>query len=277
MQKSLHKGIKIIMPIAAIALAVAVSVSQVAYAATSFTDYFSSTWRLEEAPDMSSSTSSNWYLNSGGRVYTDGSRLKSIQGSLPANDYWRLAYAAANARDTDNGYHPQNLLRLLTRTKWQNSDQKIYAVINKYNLSASPERYNPNGILLFSHYVDSNNLYYAGVRVDGDVVIKKKVGGRYYTLAEKKYFAGTYDRNTNPNLLPVNKWIGVRTRTTTLADGSVNIKLYVDRGWTGVWTLALDKTDNNSTYGPAVKAAGYNGLRTDFMDITADQYSTVSL
>lgn len=275
MKKSLNKGIKIIMPLMALALALAVSVNQVALAATSFTDYFSNIWRLEEAPSMTSSTSPNWYLNSGGRVYTEGSRLKSIQGSLPSNDYWRLAYAAANPRDTDNGYHPQNLLRLLTRTKWQNSDQKIYVAINKYNLSASPERYNPNGILLFSHYVDSNNLYYSGVRVDGNVVIKKKVGGRYYTLAEKKYFSGTYNRTTNPNLLPTNKWIGVRTRTTTLADGSVNIKLYVDRGWTGTWTLALETTDRG-TSGPAVKAAGYNGLRTDFMDITADQYSSIS-
>ncbi len=262
------------LTITSLALAVLfVSTKQVAHAAGGFIDYFSTTWNLEESPSATSSTNTNWYLNSGGRVHTNASRLLSNQGSLPDNDRWRLAYATANSRDTDNGYHPQNLLRLLTKTTWQNSDQKIYAKINKYNLSASPERYNPNGILLMSRYLDSSNLYYAGVRVDGNVVIKKKIAGKYYTLAEKKFYPGTYNHDTNPILLPINKWIGVRTVVTNLPDGKVNIKLYVDQGWTGNWTLVLETTDDNVTNGAAITKAGANGLRTDFMDIEADQYS----
>ncbi len=244
----------------------------IVHAASSFTDYFSSIWKLEEASSITTSPNQNWYLNSGGRVYTEGSRLKSIQGSLPTNDPWRIAYASANSRDTDNGYHPQNLLRLLTKSKWQNPEQKIYVKINKYNLSSSPERYDPNGILLFSRYVDSNNLYYAGVRVDGNVVVKKKSQGAYTTLGSTKYLPGTYNRNTNPNLIPTNKWVGVKTVTNTLADGKVKITVYIDRGWTNNWQKALEVTDSGQG-GPAIKAAGYAGLRTDFMDIEADQYS----
>ena len=227
---------------------------------------------------MNESADPNWWLSSGAYWYQVTGSSKTVQGSLADNDYWRLLYARSNPEDTDNGYHPQNIFRLATRSQWQNYRQTAYFKINNYNLSASANRNASNGLFLFNRYQDANTLYYTGVRVDGAVVIKKKYAGNYYTMAYNKILPGTYDRATSPNLLPQQTWYGVRSEVQTNPDNSVTVKIFVDNGRTGTWTLALAATDGDGLYGgtPAIRNSGYAGLRTDFMDAEFSDYSMVS-
>lgn len=232
---------------------------------------------LPEAGNMDESWSPYWWLSSGALFYLRDGVGATIQGSLPKNNSWRKLYSRTNPRDTDNGYHPQNIFRLVTRSRWQNCRQQVYFRIRRDNLSASPYRAASNGLLLMSRYQDQNNLYYTGIRVDGAAVIKKKVNGTYYTLGYARMFpGGAYDRDANPNLLPENLWLGVRSEITNLPDGAVRIVVYVDLG-PGGWVLALDVLDNGLAYGPALTAPGYQGLRTDFMDVELENYWAVQL
>lgn len=243
--------------------------------------YYNFNWlgTVEEAGSESLSRSPYWWVNSGGRMIFDGNLGKTIQGDLPATDLWRLAYAASNPIDTDNGLHPQNIFRLLTRSKWQNFRQQSLFYINKDNLSASTNRNASNGLLFFSRYLDGNNTYYTGIRVDGAAVIKKKINGTYYTMSYKsKVFPGTYNRDTSPNLLPHNKWVGMRVETKTNPDSTVTIKLFLDLENTNKWTQVLTATDDGKSYGGApILNEGMAGIRTDFMDVSFENYSDVAL
>lgn len=234
---------------------------------------------LDEAGKMDDSSSPYFWLNSGGQFILKDGIGKTIQGELNKFNKWRLAYYASNPIDTDDGYYPQNILRLVTRSKWQNFRQEIYYRITKDNLSASPNRNASNGLLLFNRYLNGNNLYYTGIRVDGTAVIKKKINGTYYTMAQKPFLGGAkYDRNTNPNLLPKNVWIGLRSEVKTNNDGTVSIKLFADNGKTGNWVLIAEAIDNGKSYGGAViSSEGYAGVRTDFMDVEFDDYRIVKI
>ena len=228
---------------------------------------------LVEVGGMQDSSSPYWWLNSGAYFYLQDGIGMTHQDELPKYSKWRVAYEKANARDTDNGYHPQNIFRMLTRSKWQDVRQDVAFKINEVNLSDSPERNAWSGVLLFNRYQDGDNLYYAGIRMDGRAVIKKKLNGVYYTLSEKTFFQGVYNRDTNPNLIPVGRWIGLRSSVRTNADGSVSIKLYVDPERDGTWALAADAVDKGSNTGGApIRNQGYGGLRTDFMDAAFDDY-----
>lgn len=233
---------------------------------------------LEEAAKSNLSTSPYWWVSSGARFYVDGGVGETLQGQLPANDYWRLAYAASNPVDTDNGYRPQNIFRIVGRSLWGDFRQQIYFLIAADNLSASPNRNASNGVLLLNRYLDQNNLYYTGVRVDGAAVIKKKKQGVYYTIAYKKVFAGApYDPNTNPSLLPKNLWMGITSETLNNPDGSVRIRFHVNPG-NGVWTLIFDTVDDGVQFGGApFTQPGYGGVRTDFMDVAFDNYLAKNL
>jgi hypothetical protein len=230
---------------------------------------------LEEAPYMSASTSPYWWLNSGARFHLDG-QGETVHGALPSADHWRLSYAASNPVDTDNGYHPQNLFRLFTRSTWGSARQNIAFRIDKYRTSASPNRNASNGVLLMSRYQNDDNVYYAGVRVDGAAVIKKKKAGRYYTLGYAKVLPGTYDRNTNPNLLPTGVWMRLSLETRNRSDGSVRVRLHMDAG-DGEWQLLLDVVDDGAQGGAPIRQAGHAGLRSDFMDAEYESYSSVAL
>ena len=105
---------------------------------------------LEEAAKSNLSTSPYWWVSSGARFYVDGGVGETLQGQLPANDYWRLAYAASNPVDTDNGYRPQNIFRIVGRSLWGDFRQQIYFLIAADNLSASPNRNASNGVLLLN-------------------------------------------------------------------------------------------------------------------------------
>ena len=73
---------------------------------------------LEETATPETSTSAYWWLNSGGRLLIQNGVGMTIQGDLPELDKWHKLYLAASPLDTDNGFHPQNLFRLITRSKW---------------------------------------------------------------------------------------------------------------------------------------------------------------
>ena len=238
-----------------------------------FTDTFSTNSTLEEMGTPAESPSADWWLSSGAQFIVENGVGKTIQGSLASTDSWFKEYLIYNPVDTDGGTHPQNIFRLVTKSQWQNFRQQAYFEINQYNLSNSPERYDPNGLFFFNRYIDQNNLYYTGIRVDGTAVVKKKINGNYYTLSQTKIFPGTYNRLTNPNLLPVGSWIGLRSEVTTNSDGTVNVKVYVDKNNDGNWTLVINAKDDGSSYGgKAITSTGFAGIRTDFMDAQMDNY-----
>lgn len=238
-----------------------------------FSDDFSTDGIFSDGGDMNASKIPNWWLNSGGYFYVQDGVGKTIQGELTLDDKWRLKYRDYNASETDDGFHPQNIFRLVTKSKWKNFQQECYYKINKYILSDARERNESNGLLLFNRYQDGLDLYYAGIRVDGLAVIKKKIKGNYYTMTKKTFYPGVYDKKNNPNLLPIGSWIGIRSEVSDNPNGSVSIKLYIDKNKSGNWILAATAVDNGKSFGGAViKNEGYAGIRTDFMDIELDDY-----
>lgn len=201
---------------------------------------------------------------------------KTVHGELPKDNKWRLLYAKNNPLDTDEGYHPQNIFRLVTRGRWHNFRQEAYFKINGDNLSDSPNRNSSNGLLLLNRYEDGNNLYYAGIRVDGTAVIKKKINGVYHIMDQRPTFTGsttsaTYDRASNPNLIPQNQWIGLRSEVTTI-DGDVIIRLYIDGSTTGGWILVAEAVDDGESIGSVFDNQSHAGIRTDFMDVEMRGY-----
>lgn len=240
--------------------------------ASAFDEGFGSNWTLQETGSMAESSNPNWWINSGARLDSTSGIGRTIQGNLSTNDYWRIAYSRSNPRDTANGYRPQNLLRLLTRSQWLDFREGFYFRIRRTDSTSSEYRNGSNGILTFSRYLDSNNLYYAGLRVDGTAVVKKKSRGAYYTLGQTKVLPGTYDPVSRPNLLPLNSWMGVKTRTTTQPNGSVLIQVYWDRLDGQGWRLLLEAVDTGAVGGVPITWSGSAGIRTDFMDVEFDRF-----
>jgi hypothetical protein len=222
---------------------------------------------LQESMDAAESSSPYWFLDSGGKLIIQHGTGETIQGILDAQDRWYHAYAKSNPTDTEGGAHPQNLFRLVSKSVWGNSVIQADFKIVRDNLSASPNRNASNGLLLMLRYESADTLYYAGIRVDGTAVIKKKYNGIYYTMAQTQLYSGNYDRDTKPNLLPHQVWIGLRASAETQADGSVAVNLYMQTEENG-WSLLARATDHGQ-FGntrPITQAAP-SGIRTDFMDV----------
>jgi len=218
---------------------------------------------LEETTKAESGEDASFWLNSGGWAHIEGDTIKTVTGSIPSVSYWRLRYRISNPLDTDNGYHPQNVFRLITTTKVRDSEETVYARILAVNESQSPNRNESNGILLMSRFVDGDNLYYAGIRVDGYAVIKRKRDGRYETLALSPLWTSPeapYHRSLRPNLIPEGTWIGLKLTTRDRADGSVELSLYIDTS--GVWELVTSARDHDPLPQEPLQA----GIRSDFMD-----------
>lgn len=247
--------------------------SAVAVVTSPFTYACSVTGSLSETSGNSGSTSPYWWLNSGAYMNLANGVCSTVSGNLSASNIWRQIYQSSDPIDTDSGYHPQNLFRLVTRAKWGgNISQQISVKTTALNKSVSLERNAWSGILLFNRYQNGDNLYYAGIRDDGHAVIKSKKNGVYKTLAEVPYFAGTYNRLTNPTLLPMNQWIAIKTEVSTNADNSVSIKLYVDNNNSGNFTLATSAVDRTNP----ILSSGYAGLRLDFRDAQFDNFKISS-
>lgn len=235
-----------------------------------FSDDFATDHSAREATSPSASSDPSWWLVSGAWIHVRDGVGGTVLGDEP-DGYLRERYEQRNPRDTDDGLHPQNLFRLVTQEECKGATlQECYFRIVDYHLSSSPERYAPNGLLLFTRYGGEDDLYYAGVRVDGHAIVKKKSAGTYYTLAEKAVFEGAYDRTENPTLLPRGEWMGLRTITEDAPDGSVVVSLYMQRGRDGEWEPLLRGVD--AGVGGAPFRAGRGGIRTDFMDVQFDDY-----
>jgi len=283
-EKPIRTGIIILLAIVVIAFFTSlgrrpVHVPEAIRPDSPFTYSFKIDGILREAGSESETTSPYWWVNSGGALLIKDGMGLTLQGAEPKFDSWRLRYVRANADDTDNGYHPQNLFRLISRSPWKNPSIETSFLIVRDNLSTSTNRNESNGLLLMSRYaLDGQTLYYAGVRVDGTAVIKKKYHGTYYTMAQKQVFDGTYDRSTGSNLIPHGEWLTLKSDTVTKADGSVRIDLYLKRDTDSAWTLLLSASDDGRKYGntPAI-LSGFAGIRTDFMDVQFDSFRINSL
>lgn len=225
---------------------------------------------LEEASSPRESTSPYWWLSSGGELLMGNDIGSTLQGEVQIGNPWRAAYARTSAVDTDGGSHPQNLFRLVSKRSWTDASLESSFLIKADNLSASPNRNGSNGLFLMSRYQDQDTLYYAGVRVDGTAVIKKKYHGTYYTLAQTVAYPGAYGPN-EPNLLPHSTWITLRADTVTLPGGAVRVTLY--RAAQGAWEELASAVDRG-TGGPPITAEGSDGIRTDFMDV---EFSTIRI
>jgi hypothetical protein len=231
--------------------------------------------RLEETDTMEKSPSPYWWVNSGGYIDMEESVGKTPQKAEPEDSRWRALYEDDNPEDTENGAYPQNVFRLVTKSKWQDFSEEAYFRILNYNSSDSPNRNISNGILLLSRYIDEDNVYYAGLRVDGNAVIKKKIDGEYYTMAEMKIEElPDYNNSSRPIVLPRNTWIGLRSEIQNVKDDGVSIRLFTDIGKTGMWKLVAHAVDNGEVFGgPAIYEEGHAGIRTDFMDVEFSDYA----
>jgi hypothetical protein len=235
---------------------------------------FSVDGNLDEKGEMSHSSSPYWWVSSGGFMELKGGVGRTIQGGMDLGEKCQVDYDLVNPIDTDDGRHPQNIFRMVLRSKEQDVSQEMFYKIEKINLSASLNRNQSNGLLQMSRYLDQDNLYYTGLRVDGQATIKKKYRGDYYDLDDEPVIAGVYDRELNPNFLPVGAWIGLRTVIKNLDAARVSIKLFADIGRTGTWSLVASATDDGVSYGgPALTDAGYVGVRTDFMNAQFEDFS----
>lgn len=244
-----------------------------------FSDGFDANGCIEEAGSMSQSASPDWWVNSGGRLCRTTGVGSTVMGSLPSGDYWRTLYGTTNPVDTDDGYHPQNIFRFVTKGLWKDFQQTVFFRIRALNRSASPNRNASNGILFFQHYQDGNNLYYAGIRVDGAAVIKKKMGGSYTTMAFRSgvYPGAAYNAASNPTLLPSDRWIGLRTVTETTAT-TVTLRLELnDPVVGGGWVPLIEAEDSGQYGGPAITVTGHAGIRTDFMDVEFNDYDAIEI
>ncbi|MGB0757438.1 MAG: hypothetical protein ACPGO5_03205 [Patescibacteria group bacterium] len=233
---------------------------------------FNGNYTIEESGTIFTSDDPDWSLSSGAYFYASDGVGSTIQGPLQSTDHWFDIYKESNSRDTDGGYFPQNIFRLVLLKQFTNFEQQSYFYITENNNSESWYRNGSNGLLFFNRYHDADNLYYVGIRVDGGVTIKKKVGGTYYDIAYNKIFEGEYDRGSNPSLLPTNKWIGLKSEVTNIDDNQVLIRVFVDLDRSGNWILVSEGVDDGISFGGEVLKGGFAGIRTDFMDVQFDDY-----
>ncbi|PJA47779.1 hypothetical protein CO172_00075 [Candidatus Uhrbacteria bacterium CG_4_9_14_3_um_filter_36_7] len=230
---------------------------------------------LYQSSSMEESRSRYWWLSSGGALIIQNHQGMTLHGDQPKGSTLQKRYARYNSSHSDEGLHPQNIFRLITQDSWKDFSQEIYVRMDEIQLSKTTDRDASDGILLFNRYQDQHTLYYAGIRVDGAAVIKKKYQGLYSTLDYQPFFetgTSSYNRNSNPNFIPKDKWMGLRTIVKTLENGSVQIQLYIDKEANGKWQLAAKAIDTGSIGGPVINKPGHGGLRTDYMDASFDQY-----
>jgi len=233
---------------------------------------FNSPGTLYQTSDASKSPSAYFWLKSGAKLLIANGLGNTIQGSLPANDPWRKIYASSNlAASSDNGAHPQNDFLLLTKATYKNTSAQIYVRRTADNITNLSNRYPYSGESILARYQNDNTFYYAGIRADGAVVIKKKLNGVYQTLAQKQVLPGTYNASVNPDLIPKNTWIGLKL---TVEDSSAGpqLMLFTDIGKTGTWNQALSVTDSQAKFGSPILNAGIVGIQSDYADAQFDNF-----
>lgn len=227
---------------------------------------------LDEAKSQMESWSPYWWVSGGARLIIANGVGATLTGNLPTGNQWNKYYASLNPIATDLGVHPQNIFQMFLRKEVSDASEQVYIKQSADNISNSLNSNAWNGASLLVRYINSNNYYYTGIRVDGGVVIKKKVDGVYKTLAYKKILPGTYNKLTNPNLIPKNQWIGLKTTIVNDSSGNPKISLYMDQGRTGSWKLVLEAVDDPNTYGKAIGTSGLVGIQSDFADVQFDDF-----
>lgn len=236
---------------------------------------FDTNGTLQEAGSPKESSSAYWWLNSGGTLAIENGTGRTARRGQSVTDRWFQAYKMNNALDTDSGRYPQNLFRLISQSEVGDADISMAFRILGINLTDTPNRDVWSGVFLFSRYRDSDNLYYAGVRQDGHVVIKKKIDGQYHTLAEEEYFKSLrpYERDTNPNFIPGQTWLQLRL-VTKREDDDIRLTLYLkeNNDWVEVLSVLDDGVGGNAFTEP-----GRFGIRTDYMDVEFDNYQVTPL
>src|SRR3989344_3739378 len=239
-----------------------------------FSEAFDNTFTLEQVWPSVRSGHADWWVSSGGYLISENGSGRTLKGNLLPSDRFAMKYANSNPRDTAKGFRPQNVFRLVLRENFLNATQELRARVIYYEPSSSEYRNESNGVLLFNRYQDESNLYYVGIRVDGNAVIKKKLNGRYSTLDITPVFSNKnpYNREANNNFLPLNSWIGIKSLIKNIEDDKVQIELFIDQTGNGKWKRVLSVVDDGVTYGPAITKSGYGGIRTDFMDVEFDDY-----
>jgi hypothetical protein len=233
---------------------------------TSSARAFSTPPVLEETVRMEDSASPEFWLPSGAKFMNDGDAGRTLQGELSADDPWRTTYARTNPTDSDDGFHPQNVFRLVSRTGVENFSEEVVFRVIRTNASDSPNRDGSNGVFTLLRFVGRDDTYAAGVRVDGNAVIKKKRGGRFTTLAINPLFSNgaPYDRAANPNLIPLDRAVRLEGRIRTRAEGDVALRLLVDG------QVVLEAIDGGSSGGPMITGQALGGIASDFMDVEFD-------
>ncbi len=226
---------------------------------------FSDDGILHESASIAESSSPYWWVDSGGKLIVENGVGTTLSGELSTRDAWRTRYARSSAVDTDDGAYPQNLFRMLTRSEWDDVRIESSFRVTAFNRTDSPNRNDSNGVLLMSRYRDGNNLYYAGLRVDGHAVIKKKFDGVYHTLAEKPVM-----EKVNNDVLPQDEWLTVRMETRT--DGT-DVIITMARKIDDTWEELLTVRDNGQFEDtPPIRGSYPVGIRTDFMDVEFDDF-----
>ncbi len=236
---------------------------------------FNSPGTLYESASLNLSTSPYWWLLSGGKLIIENGVGKTIQGALSPLDPMRLASKGNSS--LDSGAHPQNAFFLLSREPMQNGSFEIDTRRIADNLSLALNRKPYIGESLIARYQDANNYYYAGIRADGAAVIKKKTNGVYQTLSQKQIFPGTYNSETNPDLIPLGVTIGLKLTITNNSSGQPTLSFYTDVSNTGVWKLALSATDDPVKFGATISNAGLVGIQSDNADATFDNFRLAPL
>ena len=238
---------------------------------------FDSTGSLQEASSPELSSSRFWWLNSGGSLVIEDGTGHTARRNQSSTNRWSLAYRLNNPLDTDDGRYPQNLFRLVSRDIVGDAEVAMAFRVLSLNLTDTPNRDAWSGVFLFSRYQDGDNLYYAGVRQDGHVVIKKKIGGQYHTLAEEEYFRGyrPYEKDTYPNLIPGQVWLEMKLVTKNESDG-VHISFSIKEDESANWQEVLTVIDEG-VGGPAFSQPGHFGIRTDYMDVEFENYRVTPL
>lgn len=225
---------------------------------------------LHEARTMDESSSPYFWLSAGGSMVIDEGLGRTMQGSAPFLSRWRLSYMRWNPLDTEFGYRPQNVFRLVTRQRFADARIEAAVRIERDNLADSPNRNQSNGLFVMTRYQDKDTLYYLGLRVDGTAVIKKKYQGLYYTMAQERILPGRYSTHASANLLPHGEWLTLRADTEVDAKGGVTVKLYLRREDEKNFKLLLTAYDDGKKYAgtPPISNDGHAGIRTDFMDVS---------
>lgn len=96
-------------------------------------------------------------------------------------------------------------------------------------------------------------------------------------MYQSKIFPGVYNRLTNPNLLPHNEWLGIKSTVMNNANGTVTVTVFMDQGRTGVWKQIARVTDDGVRFGTPIVNSDFAGIRTDFMDVIFDDYTLKNL